>query len=435
MQRGTVRSRGVSRRGVLRAGLALAVGGPLVVSPRVLGVDGKAPPSERVRLGFIGVGGHGWGYNLKSFLQQKDAEVVAVCDVFADRRERAVRTVAEQAGQKGAKAYEDFRQLLADPNVDAVCISTPDHWHVPMSMMAVEAGKDVMCEKPTLTIAEGRGLVELVERKKAVYQVGLEDRSIVYYHKLAEWCRNGAIGRLKTMRVWLPAGEVFAKEEPAPVPKGLNWEMWQGPAPEHPYTPTRTGEQQWRNIRMYAGGKFADWGAHLIDTAQIANFAELSGPVEVEGTGDVPPDAMTTMPVRYSLKYRYANGVEMIVETGNPSLRFEGTDGWVGNKGWRGPLEASSKEILHTKYEPEKSKMWPRPPGEHRDFLDCVKSRKATTYPAEHGQRLSTVMHIGNIAIELGRKLTWDPGAEAFVNDEGANRLRSRESREDWKKA
>jgi hypothetical protein len=185
---------------------------------------------------------------------------------------------------------------------------------------------------------------------------------------------------------------------------------------------------------MYAGGKLADWGAHLLDTAQVANFAELSGPVEVEGTGEIPPDAMTTMPVKYSLKYRYANGVEMIVETGDPSLKFEGTDGWVGNKGWRGKLEASSDEILHTKYDPAKSRIWPRPPGEHRDFLDCVKSRKPTTYTAEHGQRLGTVMHVGNIAMQLGRKLTWDPKIESFANDEAANALRSRESRDDWKK-
>jgi hypothetical protein len=156
--------------------------------------------------------------------------------------------------------------------------------------------------------------------------------------------------------------------------------------------------------------------------------------VEVEGVGEVPKDAMTTMPVKYSLKYRYANGVEMFVESGEVSIRFEGTDGWVGNKKWRGPLEASSKEILHTNYDPGKSKLWPRPPGEHRDFLDCVKSRKATTYTAEHGQRLSSLMHIGNIAMELGRKLRWDPKTESFVDDEAANKLRSRESRDDWKR-
>jgi hypothetical protein len=155
----------------------------------------------------------------------------------------------------------------------------------------------------------------------------------------------------------------------------------------------------------------------------------------VEGTGEIPPDAMTTMPVNYKLKYKYANGVEMYVESGSVALKFEGDKGWVGNTGWRGKLEASSEDILKIKYDPEQSKIWPLPPSEHRNFLDCAKSRKPTTYTAEAGQRLSTVMHIGNIAIELGRKLKWDPQAESFVNDEAANKLRTRPSREDWKKA
>jgi hypothetical protein len=189
--------------------------------------------------------------------------------------------------------------------------------------------------------------------------------------------------------------------------------------------------QQWRNIRDYSGGKFTDWGAHLLDTAQIANFAEKSGPVEVQGEGTIPENAMTTMPVQYKVHYRYANGVEMHVESGAVALRFEGSDGWVGNDGWLGPLKASSEEILRRKYPPDTNKMWPLPKPEHRNFIDSVKSRQHPTYTAEDGQRLSTVMHIGNIAIELGRKLRWDPQTEAFLNDDAANRLRRRESR-DW---
>jgi predicted dehydrogenase len=173
-----INARRISRRAVLRE--AAAVAGFSIVAPRVLGLDGKAPPSEKIRLGFIGLGIHGGTYNLPSFLQQDDAQVVALCDVFKDRREKALQTVEEKTKQKGVKLYDDFRQLLADKNVDAVCISTPDHWHVPITMMALDAGLDVMCEKPTLTIAEGRALVEKVAAKKAVYQVGLEDRSLIY---------------------------------------------------------------------------------------------------------------------------------------------------------------------------------------------------------------------------------------------------------------
>ncbi|QNN22422.1 Gfo/Idh/MocA family oxidoreductase [Planctomycetales bacterium ZRK34] len=418
-------TRSVSRRRLL-AGAAAVAAAPMFVPSRLLGDDA---PSNRIALGFIGVGTHGHGYNLKSFLQQKDAHAVAVCDVYASRRDRAVKTINDHYKTTGCKQYADFRDLLADKSIDAVCISTPDHWHVPLSMAALSAGKDVMCEKPTLTIAEGRTLVDHVAKAGRVFAVGLEDRSVIYYHKLAEFVRNGAIGKLHTIRVKLPAGENFPKEEPVPVPAGLDWNMWLGPAPFAPFTPTRTGPQQWRNIYDYSGGKFTDWGSHLLDTAQVANFSEKSSPVEATGSGEIPSNAMTTRPVTYKLHYRYANGVEMHVESGGISLRFEGDAGWVGNNGWRGRLEASDDKILHTRYEPGQTKLWLMPPTEHRNFLDCVKSRQTPTYSAEDLQRLSTTMHIGNIATELGRTVKWDPKTESFVNDAAADKLRSRESR------
>ncbi len=423
----------LTRRRLL-AGMAAAAGAglvPWVVPSRVLGEDA---PSNHVRMGFIGVGGHGHGYNLASFLVLDDARAVAVCDVFASRCKAAKETVDRHYNDQACREYADFRELLAQADIDAVCISTPDHWHVPISLLAVEAGKDVMCEKPTLTIAEGRALAELVERQKAVYQVGLEDRSVIYYHKMAEIVRNGAIGTLKTIRVKLPAGTAYPKEEPVPVPADLDYDRWLGPAPFHPYSPNRTGAMQWRQIRDYSGGLLCDWGAHLLDTAQVGNSAELSGPVEVEGKGVIPENSMATTFVTFELRYRYANGVELFVESGGVAIRFEGTEGWVGNNGWRSPLEASSEDVLRKKFPPETNKIWPLPPSEHRDFLDCVKSRKPTTYTAEAGQRLSTVMHIGNIAMELGRKVTWDPASESFPGDDAANALRSRVEREDWKK-
>ena len=229
-------------------------------------------------------------------------------------------------------------------------ISTPDHWHVPISLMALEAGKDVFCEKPTLTIAEGRKLVETVDRHKAVFQVGIEDRSVIYYYRMAELVRNGAIGQLKTIHVKLPAGSAFPLEKPAPVPAELNWDLWLGPAPFHPFTPTRTEAMHWRQVRDYSGGLLTDWGSHLMDTAQVANFAEQSGPVEVEGTGEIPANSMATTFVNFKLHYRYANGVEMFVESGGVAIRFDGTEGWIGNNGWRGPLEGTSKELLRRKY-------------------------------------------------------------------------------------
>ncbi len=422
----------ISRRRVLGgiAGILSAGVAPLAVPARVFGA--KAP-SDRITLGFIGVGGHGGSYNLPSFLVLDDARAVAVCDVFASRRKAAKESVDKHYGDHGCREFADFRELLAQPDIDAVVISTHDVWHVPISIRAVEAGKDVMCEKPTLTIAEGRKLVEAVNRRKAVFQVGLEDRSVVYYHKMAELARNGALGALKRIDVKLPAGTAYPQEAAAPVPPDLDWEMWLGPAPFHPYTPNRTEAMHWRQIRDYSGGLLADWGAHLLDTAQVANSAELSGPVEVEGRGVVPANSMSTTPAQFKLHYRYANGVDLYVESGGVAIRIEGADGWVGNNGWRSPLEGSSKDLLRQKFPAQTSKIWALPPSEHRDFLDCVKSRKPTTYTAEHGQRLSTVMHIGNIAMELGRKLRWDPASESFANDEAANALRARPARDPWK--
>jgi len=417
----------ITRRQSLRlVGAAAAV--PYFVPSRLLGKDA---PSGDITLGFIGVGGHGHGYNLKSFLYQKGCRAVAVCDAFKSRGKSAAASIEKKYKAKGVKQYADFRDLLADAAIDAVVISTPDHWHVPMSLLALAAGKDVMCEKPTLTIAQGRDLVNAVAKKRAVYQAGLEDRSIIHYHKMAEIVRNGGIGTLHTIRVKLVSGQAFPLEKPAPVPADLDWNLWTGPAPMSPYTPSRTGKQQWRNIRDYSGGKLADWGAHILDTAQVGAGAENSGPVEVEGHGKAPANSMSTMPSRYRIKYRYANGVVMHVESGGVAIRFEGDKGWVGNNGWRGRLQASDDKILRKTYDPATTKIWPRPATEHRNFLDCIKSRKPTTYTAEAIQRLSTVMHIANISMWVGRKLKWDPKSESFPGDAAANALRARKER-DW---
>ena len=412
-------------------GIAAAAAVPYFVPARLLGKDA---PSGQIALGFIGVGGHGHGYNLKTFLHQKGCRAVAVCDTFASRGKSAAATIDKTCGTKGTKQYADFRRLLADKTIDAVVISTPDHWHVPMSLLALAAGKNVMCEKPSLTIAQGRTLVETVTRHKAVFQTGLEDRSIIHYHTMCEIVRNGGIGTLHTIRVKLVSGQAFPLEKPAPVPADLDWNLWTGPAPMSPYTPNRTGKQQWRNIRDYSGGKLADWGAHLLDTAQVGALAEQSGPVEVEGHGKVPKNSMSTMPSQYKITYRYASGVVMHVQSGGVAIRFEGDKGWVGNNGWRGRLQASDVTILKKTYDPATTKIWPRPAGEHRNFLDCIASGKPTTYTAEALQRLSTVMHIANISMWLGRKLKWDPKSESFPGDDAANALRARKER-DWANA
>jgi len=426
-------SRPVPRRTFLQSGLAAifaAGAAPRLLPARLLGAQA---PSKKVTLGCIGVGTHGFGVNLKQFLQEDDCQVVAVCDVFASRRARARQAVDQKYGSTGCAEIADFRELLARRDIDAAVISTPDHWHVPMALLALEAGKMVFCEKPTLTIAEGRELAEAVARRRALFATGLEDRAVIQYYKLAEVVRNGGIGQLQRIKVGLPKKEIFPREEPAPVPADLDYELWLGPAPHRPYTPSLTEPQVWRQIRDFSGGSLTDWGAHLIDTAQVANFAENSSPVAVAGRGFIPPDSLNSTPQTYDLTYTYANGVVLEVTADVPSIRLEGTAGWVGNRGWLGRLEASDLEVFRRTYDPATSKIWRMRPREHRDFLDSIKTGQPPMYTAEALHRLSTTLHLGAIAMELGRPLKWDPRAETF-DDAQANALRSRPRRNDWQR-
>ncbi|MBI5769430.1 MAG: Gfo/Idh/MocA family oxidoreductase [Verrucomicrobia bacterium] len=423
------------RRHFLKTGLTgilAAAAAPQLVSSRVLGQNA---PSKRVTLGFIGVGTHGLGVNLRSFLQLDDCVALAVCDVSKSRREKVRDEVNQHYGNKDCAVIADFRDVLARRDLDAVVISTPDHWHTTMALMAIAAGKKVFCEKPTLTIAEGRLLADTVKKTGALFAVGLEDRAVIQYHMMAEHVRNGAIGKLQRITCGLQFKEAIPRQAPAPVPADLDYNLWLGPAPFRPYVPTLTEPQVWRQIRDFSGGTLTDWGAHLVDTAQVANFAEDTSAVAVEGTGEIPPDAMNEVPFKFKLRYTYANGVTMEVTEGVPSIRFEGTDGWIGNKGWLGRIEASNPDILHRKYDAKTTKLWPRRPREQRDFLDSFKSGQPPMYTAETLHRLCTTLHLGSIAMELGRPLKWDPKKEEFIGDAAANARRSRKQRDDWKKA
>jgi len=389
----------------------------------------EAAPSATITLGFVGTGSHGIGRNLRSFLREKDCRAVAVCDVFKSRMAKAATLVDDTYRSRDCRRFDDFRELIARPDIDAVVISTPDHWHVPISLAALAAGKDVFCEKPTLTIAEGRELVNAVKKHEAVFQTGLEDRSVPQYHALCEAVRGGAIGRLKHIEVELPVHtKVYHEEKQAP-PAELDWNMWLGPAPWAEYSPQRVDWMGWRMIRDYSGGILTDWGAHLVDSALVGNFAEKSGPVEISGKGAIPAGVMNTAKQTFDVRYRFANDVTMRVSSGGVRLRFEGEDGWCGNEGWRGEPTAHDPKFFATKRKP--GRIWPLPPGEHRDFLNAVQSRRPPTYTAEDLHRLSTTLHLGAIAMELERELRWDPQTETFTGDEQANALRRREAR-DW---
>ena len=424
-----------SRRTFLQkttAAACLAATAPQIVPSSVLGADGQTAPSNRITTGFIGTGEHGMGWNLPPYLRHKSAQVVAVCDVDGKRLHRAKATVDDRYNNEDCFETRDFREILARKDIDVVMISTPDHWHTLISLLAIHAGKDVQCEKPTLTINEGKLLIEAVRKHKKVFQTSTEDRSVPEYHRMAELVRNGRIGKLQRIEVILPKQPTRPGDPtPQPVPPEFDWEMWLGPAPFAPYTKDRV-HFNFRWISDYSGGIICDWGAHLFDTAQWANDTERSGPVQIEGTGTHWEGGLYNTVKNYDVTYRYANGVVMTCKPGNPSIKFIGTDGWVGNTGWRGPVQASSHEILNSKIGPEELHLYTNVKGEHDDFLQCVKSRKDPYFPVDIGHRVSTVCHLANLAIQLGRKLKWDPEKEQFIGDAAANKMLDRPRRDPW---
>jgi predicted dehydrogenase len=470
-----------SRRTLLKNTAIVAAGvvaAPYILPSSVLGLDGAAAPSSRVSYGYIGCGNHGMGWNFDQIFRCPDAQIIALCDVDQNHLSEAKAKVEAHYGEtlgkdyKGCVTYEDFRELINRKDLDAVGIATPDHWHVIPAIMAAKTGKDVICEKPlSLTVVEGRMLSDAIKQADRVFQTASENRSVETYIRLIELIRGGVVGKLKHIEVRLPIGntsmrvgaegkDIFDMQVMAEPPKTLNYEMWLGQAPLMPYIPARVhGNFRW-NL-AFSGGVLTDWGAHMIDLAQWGNDTERTGPVSITGNGDFPPrDAVHNAAATFEIHYEYADGVTMTVSAGqgdldpkerhegpvvgrtpNPGIRFEGADGWIESHGWRGTLKASRRSMLDIAIDPAKVDIY-RPSeivarnsdtgGEHRNFVDCVKSRKPCYAPAETGHRTVTIAHLGNIAMLLGRKLHWNPEAERFVDDAPADAMLSRKQREPW---
>ena len=421
------------RREFLQASAALAA--PLFIPARALGRDGNVAPSDRIVMGAIGLNGMGTG-DMRSFLGCPDAMVVAVCDVDRSHRLRARRIVedfygaAETSGAwKGCQDYNDFRDVVSRTDLDAVLIATPDHWHVPIALAAVQSGKDVYCEKPiSLTMREGRILSDAVARYGRILQVGSQLRSTRNVRHACELVRNGRIGKLHTIRTYLPFGPTNDPQPVQPVPEGFDYEMWLGPAPWAPYTEARC-HYSFRWVHDYAGGNLTDLGAHDNDIAQWGHGSQYTGPVEVEGEGYFPPDGLFDTASRFELRYRYADGVQLICTTANiQGARFEGTEGWVFV---RFDIDAEPKSLLTTVIGAGEIHLYDSS-EHHQNFLDCVKSRRQPIAPVEVGHRSITICHIGNICLKLGRKLKWDPEREEFPGDAEANRLLSAPMRAPW---
>jgi len=415
----------VSRRDFLKGSALLtgaALAWPTIVPSSVFGANA---PSNRIAMGCIGTGGQGSG-NMRGFNAKSDCQVVAVCDVDAAHRESARNRV----GLDPKSCYNDFCEVLARDDIDAVSIATPDHWHVPTSIAAVRAGKDVYCEKPlTLTIAEGRTLVKEVKRYGRVFQTGSQQRSGSEFRKACELVVNGRIGKLHTMRVGISGNNRKCEPTwtPEPVPEGFDYDMWLGPAPWEPYHNQRC-HYQFRFLLEYSGGQMTNWGAHHLDIAQWGNQSDDTGPVEIRGKGVFPKTGLFTTALNAEIEYTYASGVKMFLSKGG-GTRFEGTEGWIYVN--RGKLQAEPESLLTSVIGPNEIHLY-----ESRDhkqnFLDCIKSRKETICNAEVGHRSSTVCHLGNIAMLLDRSLKWNPQAEQFIGDDEANRMTWRPRRAPW---
>jgi predicted dehydrogenase len=423
---------------------------PAVVPASVLGAEA---PSNRINVGMIGMGRQALYANLRPFLVSPDTRVAAVCDVDAWRLENARKAVEEHysaekrsGAYKGCFACRDFRELLARDDVDAVMNSTPDHWHVPISIAAVRAGKHVSCEKPlTLSIAEGRVLCDEVARYNRVFRTDSEFRSIATFRRACELVLNGRIGKVHTIRTGVPAGDVACPPQPAmSVPEELDYDLWLGPAPVAPYTVNRVHKPHsydrpgWMRVRDYCEGMISNWGAHLNDIAQWGNGTDRTGPVEVEGRGVYPADGLWNVLLKFEVHYKYASGVELFYSTGRVFVRFEGSDGWVhadyGGKG----LDAQPKSLLNEAIGANEIRLPAR--GDKEDFIYAIKNRVETMEPAEVGHRTNSLCQLGLISIDLGRKLKWDPSAERFLGEPStslgpgseANRLLSRPLRAPW---
>jgi predicted dehydrogenase len=395
-----------------------------LLAPRSL--FGAAAPSGRVTVGMIGMGRQAMAVNWRQFQKMPDVAVVAICDVDRWRLEQAAAQIP------GARSYRDYRELLADKSIDAVMISTPDHWHVPMSIDAVKAGKDVSCEKPlTRTIAEGRRLADLVRQHKRVFRTDSEFRSLDVFHRAVELVRNGFIGKLHTIKTSVPAGDVGCPPQPdMPIPPELDYERWQGHAPRAPYTLNRVhtphdikARPGWMRHLYYCDGMITNWGAHLNDIAQWGNDTDRTGPVEVEGSGEYPPaDSFWNVLLKLEVNYRFANGVRMNYAMGAAFTRFEGSEGWVHAEFGK-PLRAEPASLLTVKI-PESGVRFPKK-SDKQDFIDAVKTRGQTLEDAEVGHRTTSLCHLGHIAIQTGKKLAWDPARERF-SDAAANRFLDR---------
>lgn len=444
-----------TRRQFLKSAAAVtaAAGFPTIVPSSVFGQNA---PSKRINVGAIGVGRISRIHDLPGIWKYDKARIMAVCDLDTNRVRAGQDLVdgvyAKKTGKpyKGTRGYSDYHELLANKDIDAVVISTPDHQHAILAVAAVRAGKDVYLQKPaSLTIAEGRAMVEAVKKSGRILQIGSQQRSWKQFRRACELVRNGRIGEIKHVEIGLPGDPSGGNPTPMPVPTGFNYDVWLGSTPVVPYTVDRVmptsgfDRPGWLRCEQFGAGMITGWGAHHVDTAHWGMNTELTGPVEIWGTAEFPKSGLWDVHGAFKTHAVYANGMTMTIsgEFQN-GIKFYGTKGWIfvcrdegttptGNFGEKvviQPLVASDPKILDSVIGPNELHLY-YSEDQHGNWLDCIQSRKEPIAPAEIGHRACSTCLLHHIAMKTRRKLHWDPVKERFVKDEDANRYLSRPQR------
>ncbi|GMW00300.1 MAG: hypothetical protein AMXMBFR84_14380 [Candidatus Hydrogenedentota bacterium] len=416
-----------------------AAGAALLALP----AHAKPKPSDQIGVGFIGVGDRG-SYILGSALELPEARVLAVADVKRDRREKAVQTINERYSNSDCKAYNEFEELIARDDIDAIVVASCDHWHVLHALAAVRAGKDVYVEKPLgVSIEQIKALRKAVRRRKRIFQFGTQQRSDERFRLACELVRNGRIGQLKSIKVWSPSSASGGPTNHVPVPETLDYNRWIGPAPFTPYTQDRETNQWWWFISDYALGFIAGWGIHPMDIALWGAGDLAASPVVVQGTGEFPREGVCNTATKWDITHTYDNGLTIQFasmpakeewklrygEVAEHGTAFEGSEGWI------------IVDRRHIKTYPESVATAPfnandyRLPGSNhhlRNFLNSVKSRQDPVSPIEESVQSDIACHVADIAIRLQRPVRWDNAKERFIDDAEANARLTRPMREPW---
>ncbi|HTD94493.1 MAG TPA: Gfo/Idh/MocA family oxidoreductase [Chitinophagaceae bacterium] len=443
-------------RGAIGAGVLSAF--PSIVPARVLG---PYAPSKRINIGTIGTGRIGREWDMPGTIKHEQARMLAVCDLDKNRLKSAEKFVNDFYAKKnggsysGTKTFDHFEELLSDKDIDAVIISTPDHWHVIPAIYAVRAGKDVYMEKPaSLSIAEGRILSNEAYKAGRIFQIGSQQRSMPQFKKACELVRNGRIGKLHTIYVGLPVDNPAQStvEKEMPVPVNLNYEKWLGSTPYVPYTEKLVHPQDgtfsrpgWLRCAQFGAGMITGWGAHHFDIANWGMGTENTGPVEISGTADWPaPEALWDVHGNFKTETLFANGVKVLASNEYPNgVKFVGENGWIfvtrGNYSVTASdpvaktsntkaLEASDPKILTSEIGPDEIHLIDSK-DHHENWLNSIISRQPNIAPIEAGHRACTVCLLNHTAMKLKRKLYWDPVKENFKNDDEANAMLTRSQR------